>query len=175
MGYLSGACAFRREQSLRSVVMMTLLVIFPRIGMGQERVELSGTFSPAGPPVDAPERVDAGPTCIVDLSQRYEVEGDLAGRMDVDYRILVHGPCGAGAGTYDEEWIAHGTFDGNLDREHVSGNFVYTADVRSGGEVRGRMVFGGGIEGTFTILGTFSDQRLSYSGVIEGGLGSRDR
>lgn len=138
-------------------------------------MDLSGTFSPAGPPVAAPVRVDAGPTCIVDLSQRYEVGGDLTGRMEIDFRILVHGTCGAPAGTYDEEWIAHGTFDGSLNRETASGSFVYTADVRSGGEVRGRMVFGGAIEGALTIVGNFSDEELSYSGALRRAEGARDR
>lgn len=140
-------------------------------------MDVSGTFSPVGPPVDTPVRVDAGPTptCIVDLNQRYEVEGDLTGRMEVDFRILVRGPCGTPAGTYDEEWIAHGVFEGNVSREHVFGSFVYTADVRSGGEVRGRMVFGGEMEGAPTILGKFSERKLSYSGNVQRAPGSRDR
>jgi hypothetical protein len=151
------------------------LLMVPGIAMGQEQTDLSGTFAPAGPPVDAPVRVDAGPTCIVDLIQRYEVGGDLAGRMEIDFRILVHGPCGSPPGAYDEEWIARGTLDGSLNREPASGTFVYTADVRGGGEVNGRMVFGGGLEGELTIVGKFSDGELRYTGALEGSEGAPDR
>ncbi|MEZ4415953.1 MAG: hypothetical protein R3E10_09355 [Gemmatimonadota bacterium] len=112
-------------------------------------------------------RVAAGPTCIVDLTQGYEVRGDLAGRMEIDFRILVQGPCGSPAGTYEETWIAHGTFEGSLGQETASGSFVYTAAVRSGGQVDGRMVFGDGLEGALSIEGRFSAGELEYAGTVE--------
>lgn len=156
-------------------LIIVLLLIVPWIKMGQDQTDLSGTISPFGPPVDAPVGVDAGPNCIVDLTQRYEVRGDLAGGMEIDFRILVQGPCGSPAGTYDEEWIAHGTFDGSLNGEPASGSFVYTADIRSGGEVNGRMVFGGGLEGELAIGGEFSDGELEYSGALQRSEGPGNR
>lgn len=160
---------------MRNSLIIVLLLLGPWFERGQEETDLSGTLSPTGPPVDAPVRVDAGPDCIVDLTQRYEVRGDLAGRMEIDFRILIQGPCGSPAGTYDEEWIAYGTFDGSLDREPASGSFVYTAEIRSGGEVNGRMVFGGGLEGELLIAGKFSDGELEYSGALQRAKGPRNR
>lgn len=51
----------------------------------------------------------------------------------MDYRILVAGPCGAPAGTYEEEWIAHGTFSGSAHGEGVDATLLYTARVAAGG------------------------------------------
>ena len=152
---------------MKSLPILVSLLVGSGMVVGQEGDDLAGTLSPLGPPVDPPVRVDAGPTCVVDLTQRYEVRGDLTGRMEIDFRILVQGPCGSPAGTDDEEWIAHGDFEGNLDGEPVSGSFAYTAQVRSGGEVDGRMVFGDGLDGELTIGGKFSDGELRYSGVLE--------
>jgi hypothetical protein len=160
---------------LKYSLIIVLLLVVAWIGMGQDQTDLSGTIYPVGPPVDTPVGVDAGPNCIVDLTQRYEARGDLAGRMEIDFRILVQGPCGSPAGTYDEEWIAYGTFDGSLNGEPASGSFVYTADIRSGGEVNGIMVFGGGLEGELSIGGEFSDGELDYSGALQRAGGPSNR
>jgi hypothetical protein len=134
--------------------------------MAHSSVAVEGTLSPVGAPVGAPVRVEAGPACIVDLTQRYALDGGLSGRMEINYRILVHGPCGSPAGTFDEEWIAHGTFDGTLEGDSASGTFVYTADVRDNGQVSGKLAFGSGIDGELTTHGAFSDGSLAYSGSV---------
>jgi hypothetical protein len=95
--------------------------------------------------------------------------------MEIDYRILVHGSCNSPAGTFAEEWIAHGTFVGTLKDDSVSGTFVYTAEVRNQGEVQGRMVFGSGLDGVLTVHGRFSDGSLAYSGAVEPKRGIRSR
>lgn len=127
----------------------------------------TGTFSPSGPPLEPPTRVDAGESCVVDLTQDYSVTGSLSGSLEADYRILVAGGCGAPIGTFDEQWIAHGTFTGTLDGAPASGRFSYTARVKAGGGVEGRMVFGQGLQGTLSIDGNFGGGYLSYDGHVE--------
>lgn len=133
----------------------------------EARARALGTFSPAGPPIGAPVRVAAGPTCIVDLIQPYTVAGSLVGRMEVDFRILVRGPCGAPPGTYEEEWIAHGTFAGTFQGNSVSATLFYTAEVDAGGEVQGVLEFGEGLSGALAVEGRFSEGRMRYAGDLE--------
>jgi len=128
--------------------------------------EASGTFAPAGPPLEQPVRVDAGGSCVVDLRQVYDISGTLSGSLEIDYRIIVYGPCEVPPvlGKYDEEWIAHGIFRGTIDGSAASGNLTYTAQVRAGGDVEGRIVLGGGIHGELAVSGNFGDGELSYRG-----------
>lgn len=153
--------------------MKILAVVFALFwwGMGavRQQATVEGTLSPVGAPVGTPLRVSAGSGCVVDLVQRYSAAGGLSGRMEIDYRILVHGSCGSPAGTYDEEWIARGTFTGSLADDSTSGSFVYTGEVRDGGEVSGRMEFDQGLEGELVIHGRFSDGSLTYSGSLRQG------
>ena len=127
-------------------------------------IDVEGSFTPAGPPSQPPVRVDAGTSCIVDLEQKYTVSGTLSGTFTVDFRILVKGPCGKPVGTFDEEWIAHGTFAGDLDGTKSASAFTYTATVDAGGNVNGEIVLGHGLSGRLEVSGNFSDGRLTYSG-----------
>jgi hypothetical protein len=70
-------------------------------------------------------------------------------------------------GTFDEQWIAHGTFTGTHDGASASGRFTYTATVNAGGDIEGRLVFGQGMRGTLRIRGNFGDGYLSYEGHVE--------
>lgn len=151
---------------MKTLLLVTSCLILTGTTMAEDPTPVAGTLSPAGPPASAPVRAAAGPSCIVDLTQRYEMAGDLAGQMEIAYRILVHGPCGAPAGTYDEEWIARGTFEGKLGDAATSATFVYTAEVRDEGAVRGTMTFGGELQGELTMRGRFSDRELRYSGDL---------
>lgn len=163
------------EGQLKRLLAAAPVLLLSGIGMARSGSTVEGVLSPVGAPIGAPVRLEAGPACIVDLRQRYALDGGLSGGMEINYRILVHGPCGSPAGTFDEEWIAHGTFDGTLRGDSASGTFVYTADVRDGGQVRGRLAFGGGLDGELTVRGRFSDGSLTYSGEVEmeGGVGGR--
>lgn len=146
------------------------LLLLPATSTAQEMAQVvptTGTFSPSGPPLEPPTRFDAGESCIVDLTQAYSVTGSLSGSLEADYRILVADGCGDPIGTFDEQWIAHGTFTGTLDGAPASGRFSYTARVKAGGEVEGRMVFGQGLQGTLRIHGNFADGYLSYDGHVE--------
>ena len=127
----------------------------------------SGTLTPVGPPVTGPTRTDAGASCIVDLTQGYSFTGALSGAAEIDYRILVRGPCGAPPGTYEEEWIAHGEFRGKVHGSSVVARFTYLARAHPGGRVEGRMVFGQGLGGEVEVLGNLSDGRLRYSGRLD--------
>jgi hypothetical protein len=123
----------------------------------------AGTLAPDGPPVGAPERVDAGGLCVVDLRQPYTIRGALSGRLVIDYRILVDGPCGLAPGTVREEWIAHGTFDGSAGDGPVTATLSYTARVAAGGRVEGLMRLRGGVEAALRVEGRFADGELAYT------------
>ncbi len=146
------------------------LLLLPAMSTAQELARVApttGTFSPSGPPLEGPTRVDSGESCVIDLIQPYTVTGSLSGSLEADYRILVAGDCGAPMGTFDEQWIAHGTFTGTRDGARASGRFTYTATVRAGGDVEGHMVFGQGLRGELRIQGNFGDGYLSYEGDVE--------
>lgn len=101
---------------------------------------------------------------IAPAVRRFCVTGTVAGTMVIDYRILVAGPCGAPVGTFDEHWIAHGTFTGAIGSLPAAGSFSYVAHVKAGGHVNGRVVFGQGLAGELTVQGDFGDGHLSYRG-----------
>lgn len=129
--------------------------------------EASGRFAPAGPPSRPPMKVPTGRGCTIDLTQPYTISGTLSGTLDIDYRILVHGPCGrAEPGVFDEEWIARGTFTGRIRGEAASASFSYTARVRAGGDVKGTIVLGQGADGELRVRGNFGDGELSYEGTM---------
>lgn len=125
----------------------------------------SGELAPTGPPADR-ATVDTGAGCVIDLRQSYAVHGTLSGSAEMDYRILVDGPCGSPPGTFDEEWIAWGSFDGTLDGAPASGGLVYTARVKAGGDVDGRIVLGRGLTGELRVTGNFADGHLAYEGEV---------
>jgi hypothetical protein len=127
----------------------------------------SGVLMPVGPPLSGPTRTDAGRSCIVDLARGYSFTGALSGAAEINYRILVAGPCGAPPGTYEEQWIAHGTFRGQAHADSVAARFSYVARVDAGGQVEGHIVFGQGLRGTVDVRGSFSSGRLTYRGRLE--------
>jgi hypothetical protein len=135
-------------------------------GLSSREIEASGTFMPSGPPSGKPERIAAGKSCIVNLVQSYNISGTLTGTIELNYRILVKGPCGSPPGTFDEEWIAYGTFKGKFIDVDVSGNMSYTATVKAGGNVDGQIVLGQELEGNLQVYGNFKDEKLSYNGKI---------
>jgi hypothetical protein len=145
-------------------LMLTSATVFGAESMSQ--IHATGTFLPDGPPKQKPTRVDAGTGCVVDVRQAYIVKGTLAGSFNVDFRILVRGPCGRPIGTFAEEWIARGEFAGSLQGESTSAKFIYTATVEPGGEVSGLIVLGQGLDGELRIRGNFSDGELTYDGQL---------
>jgi hypothetical protein len=162
------------EEALRiasSVAAALLMTCSPASVAGQ--TPASGILAPDGPPERPPVRVDAGGACVVDLVQDYTIEGTLTGELTFDYRILVEGPCGSPAGTFDEEWIAHWKFSGTALGQKVTASVLYTAEVRAGGSVRGKVILRGVVEADLEITGDFADQRLSYNGTLEVSHGLR--
>lgn len=133
----------------------------------QDGIEAAGEFSPSGPPRKKPERIEAGKSCIVDLIEPYTISGTLSGTIEFNYRILVKGPCGSPPGTFDEEWIAYGKFEGRINGSNASGEMRYTATVKAGGEVDGHIVIGQGLNAQLNVHGNFKDGKLSYKGQIE--------
>jgi hypothetical protein len=103
----------------------------------------------------------------VDVKQDYTIAGTLSGSLAIDYRIHVDGPCGSPIGTFDETWIAHGTFTGTVHEKEESSAFRYTARVKAGGQVIGSVVFGPGVEGELEVSGNFGDAELSYQGWVD--------
>lgn len=124
----------------------------------------TGIIIPAGPPVFPPVRIDAGDSCIVDIVLPYIFAGSLEGRAEISYRIDVKGPCAEAApGRFDENWIARGTFTG------LPGDagFVYVADVKAGGKLKGEVVFGQGLSGWLKVSGSLTDDHLDYRGFLQ--------
>ena len=158
----------------RPIALLTLYALVPAALAAQRETEVnnvdaSGAFAPNGPPAVAPVRVDAGQGCVIDLTQAYTVTGTLSGTFAIDYRILSAGPCGSPAGTFDEEWIAHGTFTGTLNGAAVSGGLSYTATVTAGGDVEGTIILGPELEGELEVFGNFGDGTLTYEGWVSPG------
>jgi uncharacterized protein (TIGR02246 family) len=129
-------------------------------------IEIEGTFEPDGPPLKTPIRNEIGEGCIVEIKQPYNITGTLNGKLEIDSRILVYGPCGEPPGTYNEEWIAFGSFTGTIDGALRTGKFTYTANVKVGGDVEGKIIFGQGLEGELLVKGNFKDGKLSYYGEL---------
>jgi uncharacterized protein (TIGR02246 family) len=129
-------------------------------------IEIEGTFEPVGPPLKTPIRNEIGEGCIVEIKQPYNITGTLNGKLEIDFRILVYGPCGEPPGTYNEEWIAFGSFTGTIDGTLKTGKFTYTANVKVGGDVEGKIIFGQGLEGELLVKGNFKDGKLSYYGEL---------
>ena len=129
-------------------------------------MEASGSFAPTGAPAELPVKIEVGKSCLVELKQSYSISGTLSGTMIIDYRILVYGPCGVPPGTFDEDWIAHGTFTGTANGSAVSGKLSYVARVQAGGNVEGRVSLGQGLEGELQVRGNFGDGRLAYTGWV---------
>lgn len=161
--------------SRRAIFIPLLFLVLTPQGRAQDTTEpargeadVSGTFSPSGPPSEQPVRIDAGGSCVIDLKQDYDVSGALSGSLEIDYRILVYGPCEVPPvlGKYDEEWIAYGRFDVAIDGGARSGTLTYTARVRAGGDVEGRMELRGGIDGALAVSGNFAAGKLSYRGRV---------
>ena len=124
----------------------------------------TGIIIPAGPPVAAPVRVDAGDSCIVDVVLPYVVAGSLEGTAEINYRIDVKGPCAeAVPGRFDETWIARGIFRGLPG----DASFVYVADVKAGGKLKGELVLGQGLSGWLRVSGSLADDHLDYRGFLQ--------
>lgn len=160
----------------RAILATVLSLVFAPKGLAQDtpkpargETEVAGTFAPSGPPSEQPVRIDAGGSCVIDLKQAYDMSGTLSGSLEIDYRILVYGPCEVPPvlGKYDEEWIAHGRFSGEADGSAASGTLIYTAHVAAGGNVDGRMVLRGATDGVLAVSGNFADGKLSYRGRVE--------
>jgi hypothetical protein len=110
-------------------------------------------------------RVDAGGSCVIDIVLPYVFTGSLGGAAEIDYRIETKGPCSeATPGKFDETWIARGTFFGSP----VDAGFVYLADVKKGGKMRGEIVLGQGLEGRLWVTGNLmTGDHLDYRGFVE--------
>ena len=142
---------------------LSLLISYPN---NNPLLEASGTFSPSGPPLEKPVRIAIGESCVVEVKQSYNITGTLIGKLEIDFRILVNGPCSEKPGTYQEEWIAFGSFDGTVDGSESSAEFTYTANVKAGGDVDGKIIFREGIEGELIVEGNFKERKLQYKGEI---------
>lgn len=124
----------------------------------------TGTIIPVGPPISPPTRVEAGDSCIVDIVLPYLIAGSLDGMAEIDYRIDVKGPCAeAVPGKFDETWIAYGTFTGSPS----DARFVYAAEVKAGGKLKGEIVFGQGLNGWLKVSGSLAEDHLEYRGFLQ--------
>ena len=148
-----------------AIPMLCLLFVLPAIGASgqfQAGSIVSGTFRPSGPP-ENPVRTKVGSGCVVDLKQRYQLEGSLAGEMEIDYRIFVSGDCTKPPGTFDEHWISHGTYAVRVGETDYTGALIYLATVKAGGQVEGKLTLDGGVSAELHVSGNFQDGYMSYS------------
>jgi len=123
-----------------------------------------GVIVPAGPPLSPPVRVDSGDSCVIDIILPYIFDGSLQGVAEVNYRIDVKGPCAQAApGVFDETWIARGIFTGSPG----DASFVYTADVKAGGKIKGEIVLGQGLNGRLWVSGNLTGTQLDYRGFVD--------
>jgi hypothetical protein len=147
---------------------LVLAVVLPSAAAQDSSAEFlsleTGTIIPAGPPLSPPIRVEAGDSCIVDIVLPYLIAGSLDGTAEIDYRIDVKGPCAeAVPGKFDETWIAHGTFTGSPS----NASFVYTAEVKAGGKLKGEIVLGQGLSGWLKVSGSLANDHLEYRGFLQ--------
>ena len=148
------------------IIISILISFMISSGSNVIKIEANGTFMPSGSPTKGSARTDLGTCCIIEIKQPYKINGALSGSLEIDFRILIYGPCGKPPGTYDEEWIAYGSFDGIVNGISRTGKFRYTANVKAGGDVEGTIVFGKGINGELNVKGNFNDGKLLYNGWL---------
>jgi len=159
-----------RMPTSRAIHLPVLVVLFalapalpPASAHGGRVSRVAGSIIPAGPPLSR-IAVDAGNSCVIDIVLPYIITGTLAGTAEIDYRIDVKGPCAEAApGKFDETWIARGTFSGSPG----DASFVYTADVKAGGKIRGEIVLGQGLAGRLWVKGNLTDTQLHYRGFVK--------
>lgn len=163
----------KRETLVYCFLGLILGILFSSYSIAQEivdeaksdrKIEISGEIKPLGKPIELPKRIQAGKSCIIDIKQTYTVTGNLTGAMEIDYRIIVSGDCGLPPGTFDEEWIAFGTFTGMINGQSVKESFSYMAYVKAGGKVNGEIVFRQELNIELRITGNMNDGKLSYEG-----------
>lgn len=146
-----------------SVVPFAMTAALPTASAQDVLVSLAtGHIVPAGPP-SSRIAVDAGTSCVIDIVLPYIITGTLEGTAEIDYRIDVEGPCAeAVPGKFDETWIARGTFTGSPS----NAGFVYTAQVKAGGKIRGKIALGQGLTGWLWVSGSLADAQLDYRGFV---------
>lgn len=151
-----------RDWMVRALILPLCLPALAAAGQVTSASELSGTLQPSGPPVE-PVRRQVGSACVVDLVQGYDLKGSLVGKMKIDYRIFVAGDCTQPPGTFDENWIAYGTYAVRIGNAKATGALIYLAAVKAGGRVQGTLTLDGGLPAQLEVVGNFKDGYLSYA------------
>ncbi len=131
----------------------------------REHILASGSFQPGGTPISR-QLKELGDLCVVDIEQRYVIDGTIIGTLLIDYRILIQGPCGTPPGTYEEQWIAYGSYEGEIAGDKVTGSLLYLAQVEAGGEIAGVVTLTGLVAGDLNVSGSFDEGKLSYVGKL---------
>ena len=131
-------------------------------GGTMQRTEVSGTMDREGYPKTPLDKENAGGGCIVDVTQEHSVSGSMSGTLEIDYRLLIAGSCESQAEMDDQEWIAHGVFEGMVDDSSRAASFSYVGEVKDGGNLEGTIVFSGGLVVELRIMGSFCDAPLCY-------------
>ena len=91
---------------------------------------LDAAYDSASAP-SAGEMAEVDGECLLPLQGTHVYSGDLEGTMNLDYRILLHGPCDPEAeiGDLDESWIVTGRFDGAVNGRTGAFDIFYIADI----------------------------------------------
>lgn len=126
-------------------------------------VEASGTFGPAGPPSDWVRR-DVGDICLISVTLPFAFTGTVSGSAPATkIQTYLKGPCNVGGpGKFNETLLATGTFEGNVNGNDGTFDFIFAASVESDGNAPGSL------DGRVAILrGTGSLASLSGTLITE--------
>jgi hypothetical protein len=143
--------------------------------------QVSGTYALAPSPPSYMRWQPAGENCKLAVGLTYDFVGDLAGKADFDYSIMVHGPCTAdmppGQGVYISNLKAKGTFTGEVLGTYGTFDFTYEGmewpfEVSGDLGVAARIVILSGTDGLANLHGVLEvtylvgDPYDTYSGHI---------
>jgi hypothetical protein len=111
-----------------------------------------------------------GRNCLLQVDGRLNFTGTIVGAAIGQTTALVFAPCNQVAanppGTFRDVFKSELKFEGTVDGEPASANVLYMGRVQPGGEIKGRIVFSRGVQGSLEIEDTKVAVGGEYSGLI---------
>jgi hypothetical protein len=148
-------------------VVLALLVLAVSSASASDSQSVSGTWQFGSlTPISA--QPVAG-NCIIELGYTQNYQGDLAGSVTGQVRIMHFGPCDQPAA---EVFHSEGTFQGTVDGVSGTFDFQLQGDAYSQGHLQGSLVILTGtdglanLRGRIAIAGNLPDRSGTYSGDV---------